>query len=62
MHRGCPSGIQFHMFEQVQDIVVNQAGYFGIDYKIAFRDSEGILKRVGLWEKRKAMAGHFREG
>jgi ABC-2 type transport system ATP-binding protein len=51
-----PQEFNFNMFEQVQDIVVNQAGYFGIDYKTAFRDSEEILKRVGLWEKRKAMS------
>ena len=51
-----PQEFNFNMFEQVQDIVVNQAGYFGIDYKTAFQDSEEILKRVGLWEKRKAMS------
>jgi len=51
-----PQEFNFHMFEQVQDIVVNQAGYFGIDYKTALRDSEEILNRVGLWEKRKAMS------
>jgi ABC-2 type transport system ATP-binding protein len=51
-----PQEFNFNMFERVQDIVVNQAGYFGIDYKIAFNDSEEILKRVGLWEKRKTIA------
>ncbi|MDE2222481.1 MAG: ABC transporter ATP-binding protein [Candidatus Omnitrophica bacterium] len=51
-----PQEFNFHMFERVQDIVVNQAGYFGIDDSIAVRDSEGILKRVGLWEKRRAIA------
>jgi ABC-2 type transport system ATP-binding protein len=51
-----PQEFNFNMFERVQDIVVNQAGYFGVDYKIALKDSEEILKRVALWEKRKAMA------
>ena len=51
-----PQEFNFHMFENVQDIVVNQAGYFGVDYKTALRDSEGILNKVGLWEKRRAMA------
>ncbi len=51
-----PQEFNFHMFENVQDIVVNQAGYFGIDYGDALKESEDILKRVGLWEKRKAMA------
>jgi ABC-2 type transport system ATP-binding protein len=51
-----PQEFNFHMFENVQDIVVNQAGYFGIEYKKAIVDAEQILKKVGLWEKRKAMA------
>jgi len=57
-----PQEFNFNMFEQVRDIVVNQAGYFGIDYKIAFKDSEEILKRVGLWEKRKSMARNLSGG
>jgi ABC-2 type transport system ATP-binding protein len=51
-----PQEFNFNMFEAVQDIVVNQAGYFGIDYSVALKDSEEILKRVGLWEKRRAMS------
>ena len=51
-----PQEFNFNMFENVQDIVVNQAGYFGIDYPQALKDAEEILKRVGLWEKRKSMA------
>ncbi len=49
-----PQEMNFNMFEQVQDIVVAQAGYFGIDHKTAIRDSEIILKQVELWEKRKS--------
>ncbi|MBF0511314.1 MAG: ABC transporter ATP-binding protein [Candidatus Omnitrophica bacterium] len=51
-----PQEFNFSMFEKVQDIVVNQAGYFGVDYTTALREAEIILKRVGLWEKRNAMA------
>lgn len=51
-----PQEFNFNMFEPVQDILVNQAGYFGIEYKTAVADCEEILKRVGLWEKRHAMA------
>ncbi len=51
-----PQEFNFHMFENVLDIVVNQAGYFGIEYKVALKDAEEILKKVGLWEKRKTMA------
>ncbi len=51
-----PQEFNFNMFEQVQDIVVNQAGYFGVPFKQAVKDSEPILKKVGLWEKRRAMS------
>jgi ABC-2 type transport system ATP-binding protein len=51
-----PQEFNFHMFENVLDIVVNQAGYFGIPHKVALKDAEAILKKVGLWEKRKAMS------
>lgn len=58
--KGCigvvPQEFNFNMFENVRDIVVNQAGYFGIDHKAAIERSEGILNRVGLWEKRRTMA------
>ena len=51
-----PQEFNFHMFENVQDIVVNQAGYFGVPYKTAVKDAEVILKKVGLWEKRRTMS------
>ena len=47
-----PQEFNFNIFEKVQDIIITQAGYFGIDKETARRDSEGILKRLGLWEKR----------
>ncbi len=51
-----PQEFNFNMFEQVMDIVVNQAGYFGVDLPTAKKDAEHFLKKVGLWEKRNAMA------
>ena len=48
-----PQEFNFNMFEKVQDILVSQAGYFGVERKIAFKDSEVILKRLELWEKRE---------
>jgi len=47
-----PQELNFNQFEKVQDIVMNQAGYFGIDRRTAARESEGILKQLNLWEKR----------
>jgi ABC-2 type transport system ATP-binding protein len=51
-----PQEFNFNMFEKVQDIVATQAGYFGIEWKTALEDTEIILKRLNLWEKRNAPA------
>ena len=47
-----PQEMNFNMFEKVQDIIVAQAGYFGIEHNIAVKDSEHVLKKLNLWEKR----------
>lgn len=51
-----PQEFNFNMFEKVADIVATQAGYFGIEWPVALKDTETILKRLGLWEKRNASA------
>jgi len=48
-----PQELNFNQFERVEDIVVNQAGYFGIERKVAQADAEVILKQLNLWEKRR---------
>ena len=47
-----PQEFNFNMFEKVEDIIVTQAGYFGIDRPVALPDAKDILKKLGLWEKR----------
>jgi ABC-2 type transport system ATP-binding protein len=47
-----PQEFNFNIFEKVQDIVVDQAGYYGITRAQAIKDSEPLLKDLGLWEKR----------
>jgi len=47
-----PQELNFNQFEKVLDIVVNQAGYFGIERRYAAREAEGILKQLNLWERR----------
>ncbi len=47
-----PQEFNFNIFEKVIDIVVDQAGYYGIPRKDALRDAEPLLKDLGLWEKR----------
>jgi len=51
-----PQEFNFNIFEKVQDIVIQQAGFYGIDHQIAKERSEKYLKRLGLWEKKDSMA------
>lgn len=47
-----PQEFNFNIFEKVINIVVTQAGYYGISRKEALKRAEPILKDLGLWEKR----------
>jgi ABC-2 type transport system ATP-binding protein len=48
-----PQEFNFNMFEKVQDVVVQQAGYYGIPRDEAIRRTEQLLKQLGLWDKRE---------
>ena len=48
--------INFSQFEKVLDIVVTQAGFYGIPKSTAMPKVENILKRLGLWDKRNVQA------
>jgi ABC-2 type transport system ATP-binding protein len=51
-----PQEFNFNQFEPVEEIVTNQAGYYGVDKKVAEERCEWALKKLGLWEKRRAIA------
>lgn len=51
-----PQEFNFNPFETVQQIVVNQAGYYGVEYKEAVKRSELYLKQLDLLEKRNERA------
>lgn len=51
-----PQEFNFNPFETVQQIVVNQAGYYGVPRKEALKRSEKYLKQSNLWEKRNVRA------
>ena len=57
-----PQEFNFNVFEPVEEILVNQAGYFGIDRTIAFERAERYLKQLGLWEKRRSQARELSGG
>ena len=48
--------INFSQFEKVLDIVVTQAGFYGIPKSIAMPRVEDILKRLSLWDRRNVQA------
>lgn len=56
-----PQEFNFSIFETAEQIVANQAGYFGFPPKIAKERAHEALKKVGLWEKRKS-EGRFLSG
>jgi ABC-2 type transport system ATP-binding protein len=48
-----PQEINFSQFEGVMEVVVNQAGYYGIDRPLARQRAEKYLKKLELWNKRQ---------
>lgn len=57
-----PQEYNFNIFEKVENIVYNQAGYYGIPRRQAKTNVEKYLKQLGLWEKRKAKAQELSGG
>ncbi len=51
-----PQEFNFNVWEPVIEILVNQAGYYGIARRLAFRRAETYLRELGLWDKRREMA------
>ncbi len=47
-----PQEINFSQFERVRDIIMTQAGYYGLPRKLASERCEKYLRKLGLWEKR----------
>ncbi len=47
-----PQEFNFSIFETPLQVVMNQAGYYGIDRRLARERAEKYLTQLGLWEKR----------
>ena len=47
-----PQEFNFNQFEKAEDILISQAGYYGLPAKIARERAETYLKALGLWDKR----------
>lgn len=48
-----PQEFNFNQFEPVEQVVVQQGGYYGIPRALATERAERYLKQLGLWGKRK---------
>lgn len=46
-----PQELNFNQFEKPLEIVVNQAGYYGIPRSVALERAEKYLKQLHLWDK-----------
>lgn len=51
-----PQEFNFGIFETLLDIVVTQAGFYGVKRKDALVRAEEVLKKLSLWEKRNDQA------
>ncbi|WP_062064235.1 ABC transporter ATP-binding protein [Cellvibrio sp. OA-2007] len=51
-----PQEFNFSMFEKVEDIVLQQAGYYGLPRNQALQQTEKYLKQLSLWDKRHTPA------
>ena len=51
-----PQEFNFAIFEKVIDILITQAGYYGVPVHIARHRADEVLKALDLYDKRDAMA------
>lgn len=57
-----PQEFNFNQFEKVEDILITQAGYFGIAAKESKPRAEKLLTALGLWDKRDNKARELSGG
>lgn len=57
-----PQEYNFNVWEPVEEILVNQAGYYGIPRGEAFKRAEQWLKELDLWDKRREIARNLSGG
>jgi ABC-2 type transport system ATP-binding protein len=57
-----PQEFNVNVFERVNDIVVNQAGYYGLTRRQALQRSEKLLVQMDLWPKRNHIARELSGG
>lgn len=51
-----PQEFNFNQFEKPIEIIINQAGYYGIERDVAMQRAEKYLRQLQLWDKRDAIS------
>jgi ABC-2 type transport system ATP-binding protein len=57
-----PQELNMNLFDSVLNVVVNQAGYYGIDRRTALTRAEKYLNELRLWDRRKDPARNLSGG
>ena len=57
-----PQEFNFNQFEPVEEIIINQAGYYGISRRAVMGRTRELLEQLGLWDKRREMARELSGG
>ncbi|TVQ44295.1 MAG: ABC transporter ATP-binding protein [Gammaproteobacteria bacterium] len=57
-----PQEVNLAMFEKLIDIVINQAGYYGVRPRLARQRAEKYLKALHLWDRRHDIARNLSGG
>ena len=57
-----PQEFNFNQFETVLQVVMNQAGYYGVNRKLALERAEKYLTELDLWDKRNARSRELSGG
>lgn len=57
-----PQEFNFNQFETVEQIVVNQAGYYGVEKPLAKERAKKYLTQLDLWQKRHERARNLSGG
>ena len=57
-----PQEVNFSLFETCLNILLNQAGYYGIERKLAYVRAEKYLRQLGMWERRNDISRNLSGG
>ncbi|BCA94067.1 ABC transporter ATP-binding protein [Legionella antarctica] len=57
-----PQEVNLNIFENCIQILLSQAGYYGVSRKLALARAESLLEQLGLWDKRHSIVRHLSGG